>query len=540
MNSSPFSNDDLNKTPLLPNIHYYNQQGNPNYENNEAYFQNLMKLQCNISNDVCFDGGCDKFTNDLYNNNYGTNPYGPINNLKNDIGNSMDNIKDNKTRRDKIINQIQYLTCQVARARARKYDSDKLNVIYSDMSVKEIFNKFPNLKIWLIIIFFITIYLLVYGISSSMDIVFNILDINNNGNGNNYNIGFIIGLLILFGIIYYYSENICQTIKSKYDITTNSTGTPVTSNEIPNNDSKSSCALLAVGIIIITGGLKFSDTFLNKNILYYSYVLGLYAILLIGIYFFYTQIPCLISPNYDNKEKNIKIFIDEQEDVSKITSNNDIDTKEKANQLYKIILFIIFLCACLFFYFKSNGNNNSFIAGLCSGPALLVLPILWIFNFIIAVKYFYIYPIGIIIIRFIRYAGMVILYMITESKPEMKDNFSDNLLQNLDDIKNYTPSWSLFGVSLLKTIMNMFGFTNEFSEQFTNNNNNKKNISADKYFSSLIFLRLILNKDISDNKIRWIMFGTIMIISIIFTYIYLHNQGIFTTEDVKKTSSESS
>jgi hypothetical protein len=541
MNSSPFTQDELGgkTTPSLPNIHYYNKQGK-NTDNNEQKFINNMTTQCKISSSDCLNGKCDQFTDDLYSNTYGKFANGSIiPSLSEDIRNSI-GVDANKNK-NKIINQIQYLTCQVARARARKYDSDKLNISYSDMSFKDIFNKFPNLKISLIIIFFITIYLLFYGIASSIDVVFNILDINNNGGGTNYNIGFFLGLVILFGIIYYYSNNICKTIEPKYDITTNTTGKEVSSNTTVNNDARSSFVLLSVVIICITLFLKHTDTFPDKNFLYYALVCGCYLILFLVIYFYYTIIPGLISPNYNDKEENIKIFINQQEDVSKITSNKDIDTKEKANTLYKIILGYIFVCAALFFYLKRTGDNSSLLAGLCSGPSLLVLPILWIFNYIIAIKYFYIYPIGIIIMRFIRYAGMVILYMITEAKPDLKDTFSDNLLQELDDIRNYTPSWSLFGVSLLKTIMNTSGFTNEFSEKFTNNNNSKKNISADKYFSSLIFLRLILNKDISDNKTRWIMFGTIMFISLFFSYIYLvHYAKIFTTEDVKETSTGSS
>jgi hypothetical protein len=136
--------------------------------------------------------------------------------------------------------------------------------------------------------------------------------------------------------------------------------------------------------------------------------------------------------------------------------------------------------------------------------------------------------------RFIRYAGMVLLYMITEKNEDLKDNFSDNLLEELDDIKNYTPSWSLIGVDLLKTVMNMNGFKNELSERVVNNNNNKKNIAGDKYFSSLLFLRLLLNDDITGNKESIIFASIILVLTLIFGSIILY--GVLKVDDVKNNT----
>ena len=114
---------------------------------------------------------------------------------------------------------------------------------------------------------------------------------------------------------------------------------------------------------------------------------------------------------------------------------------------------------------------------------------------------------------------------------ELKDNFSDNLLEELDDIKNYSPSWSLIGVDLLKTVMNMNGFKNELSEKVANNNNNKKNIAGDKYFSSLLFLRLLLNENIADNKESIIFAAIIFVLTLIVGSIILYS--VLKVDDVK-------
>ncbi len=79
--------------------------------------------------------------------------------------------------------------------------------------------------------------------------------------------------------------------------------------------------------------------------------------------------------------------------------------------------------------------------------------------------------------------------------------------------------------------MNMNGFNNELSEQVVNNNNNKKNISADKYFSSLIFLRLLLSENISENKKGIIYASIILVLTLIIGSIILY--GVLNVEDVK-------
>ena len=534
MNSSSFTNNLSDKVPSLPNIHYYNKVAPSTANNNEQQFIDIMNTQCPTGSGGCLNGDCNKFTNDLYNNNFGTNNSGAkITTLLGDIQNSMILAKQNKD--VQTANQIQYLACQVARARARNYDSDKLNVSQSAISLKEVFNKFSNLKPYLIIIFFVTIYLLIYGFFSSLDVCINILTSINNISLT-YWLGLLSGLLIPIIILTInFKDVLCSKVvgEDKYDITTNATGDKVSISAENKNLDYSMITIFIVLIFAFTALLFILKKDVLGDKIYYALVSFIFVIISIFIYLFYSMTPYFVSANQKNilnrKEDPIKIFIDEQQDISKITSNKDINGK--VNTLYITVILIIFAFAILFFIIRRKGVNNSFVNGLFGAGALLILPILWVFNYTIGIRYFYIYPVFIIIMRFIRYAGMVILYMLTERNDELKDNFSDNLLEELDDIKNYSPSWSLIGVDLLKSVMNMNGFNNELSEKLVNNNNNKKNIAGDKYFSSLLFLRLLLNENITDNKESIIFAAIILVLTLIFGSIILY--GVLKVDDVK-------
>jgi hypothetical protein len=546
MNSSSFSNiysedNKDNKVPILPDIHYYNKVAQPKSSNNEQQFIDIMNAQCPIKDNTCLNGSAcsnDTFVNNLYNNSYGTDANGgTITNLLDNIKNSMNS---KSTTRDEIATQIQYLTCQLAEARARNYDSDKLNVSQSSISLKEVFKKFSNLKPYLIIIFFVTIYLLIYGFFSSLDICVNILT-SINEISLSYWMGLLCGLIIPIIILTINFRNVlCPPVEvndNKYNITHNTTGTK---EGIPSKEDKTlDYSMITIFIVLI---FAFTSLLfiLKKDVLgdkiYYTLVSLIFVIISVFIYIFYSMTPYFVSADqktiFNRTENPIQIYIDNKKDISKITSNKDIN--ENVNKLYITVILIIFAFAILFFIITRKKINNGFLNGLFGAGALLILPILWVFNYTIGIKYFYIYPVFIIIMRFIRYAGMVILYMMTEKNDELKDNFSDNLLEELDDIKNYSPSWSLIGVDLLKSVMNMNGFKNELSERVANNNNNKKNISGDKYFSSLLFLRLLLNDDITGNKESIIFAAIILGLTLIVGSIILY--GVLKADDIKNNT----
>ena len=95
------------------------------------------------------------------------------------------------------------------------------------------------------------------------------------------------------------------------------------------------------------------------------------------------------------------------------------------------------------------------------------------------------------------------LYIMLEKKPELKDNISDELLNQLDNFKNYSPTWGLIGIDELKLLLNVFGYDNIFSKGIIAENNNSKNISNNKFISSGLFKfisNFMVTKDQSNMK----------------------------------------
>jgi hypothetical protein len=115
---------------------------------------------------------------------------------------------------------------------------------------------------------------------------------------------------------------------------------------------------------------------------------------------------------------------------------------------------------------------------------------------------------------------MAILYIISEKSSSIKNYFSDDLVDKLNNFKNYSPPWGLIGVDELKIIMNILGYENIFSKMIIPDDDNK-NISNNKFISSG-FLGFITNliatqeKNITGLSLSIIIFViTIMISSII-------------------------
>ena len=97
---------------------------------------------------------------------------------------------------------------------------------------------------------------------------------------------------------------------------------------------------------------------------------------------------------------------------------------------------------------------ENFLNGFLGASAILISPILWVFNLIIALKYFYIFPIILLGFRFIRYLGMGLLYVISSKSDTFKDGLSSNLQEQLENFKDYVPTWNLLGFDLLKACLN--------------------------------------------------------------------------------------
>ena len=240
----------------------------------------------------------------------------------------------------------------------------------------------------------------------------------------------------------------------------------------------------------------------------------------IGNSFFENSI--IFNTPYQSQKTKKQIENDLQEDISTISSNQIQDSNTRI--IYLITSIFIFIMSIIYFKFgksfksESGGVSTffkSFFNGLFGSFTILIIPILWVFNFTLGLQYFYLYPIFLIIIRFIRYFGTMILYFST--KNSSKASFSDELIKELDNIKNYSPSWGLIGVQELKTILAMFGYENLFSKSIIPENNNSSNLTNNKFISS----GFLPNFLIENNSGGMILSIVITLLTIVISFIIL-------------------
>ena len=152
-NSKPIENT---YSPKPPDIRYYNNAPSETC----GKIENTNNLSSNLYTNL--QNSCANITESIYSNKddvYNKTIDGTLNkDLTTKISNMCGN--DDKNERNKIADQIKYLSCQLASSRNRTYDSNKFDVTSSDVSVKQVFQKFPNIKFYLILILYLSTYFL--------------------------------------------------------------------------------------------------------------------------------------------------------------------------------------------------------------------------------------------------------------------------------------------------------------------------------------------------------------------------------------------
>ena len=537
MSSNPIN---IPGIPSLPKMGYYDSNigGISNNKENDANYTSYTKLTRNLTNSCTnnLSGKSLHNSNGIYNSNNpniknylpdGSNtnsldiPYylaksGVLINNPLSQGNNLDNAVKNScgTNQQNIVNQIQYLTCQLEAARNRVYESSKFSLTETS-DLKSIFDKFKNLKIFLIIIFVLSIYLGLTGFFGSIDLgpnIFNAIESNSKFNIS-YWVGLLLGLSIpIIVLCTILSREICTNLSDleKYEITNNAYG-----NDKKNVSSSAKAfdiLTLLLFIFLIYGFVAVLFTIKKgafSSIMYTILVGSILFIIAIFIYVLYAFIPFFNTTDPENMMKTearpLRLFIDNQNDISTIHTNQVEDSRLRKG--FFVTFIVIFILAIIFFMLKSS---NAFLNGLLGSSAILILPILWVFNFILIIKYFYIYPIFLIIMRFFRYIFMSILYILYEKNSSLKDRFSDDLINQLENFKNYTPTWGLLGIDEFKLLLNVFGYENIFSKKIIPDSNNSKNITNNKFVASgTIFAFLFALKD-SGNR-RGIIYSAILL-----------------------------
>ena len=434
---------------------------------------------------------------------------------------------------DKKDNQIKYLACQVAKMHAREYDSNTFAQGGRFGSIKEVFTKFASMKPYLALIFFISVYLYVQGVMSSMDVGYNVATNLFKGESSSdikFWAGSLFGIAIPFAaILGMFSAEICKSLMSedRYEIQNNPYGEK---KNISNSERQMDYWMVALFILFIYGfvGVLYTIGSIDKkaNWLISAIIFGVLLIITVFIYIFYNYTP-FISTAADmegetsqNRNQNIEIYVKKIDDVDEVKTS--VGQERYIKQAFIISGIIIMILAVGFFFFhKIEGPSAGFVKGMLGSGAILALPVIWVFNTVLAFNYFYLYPIILIVARGVRYLGMMILAIFAKSD-KVKGMMSSNLSRQMEDeaIREYSPTWNLIGVSFLKTMMQLAGMENNFSKQFVEPNSYSSNLSQDSYVSGFYLLKLMSVKD--KNKNTPYAFSAIIAIAIVVWAIVLY------------------
>lgn len=531
------NSDSINITgmPELPKVGYYNKdidKGSNSYKE----FSSILTNNCTslgtsgIYNATDVSNISTSENIDLSKVSLLDVPYylGKTNIFTNSLNNAINNQITNKNT-GAITNQMQYLICQLEKERNRSYSGDSA-IINNNLTLKTIFKRSGGLKMLFVALFILTMYLCTAGFFGSMDLASNIFSlIEKNGDTSNitYWAGLMSGIIVpIIVLCVLYSRMICKNLNDldNFDITNDPYGIKNSTTEVSTSARNFDIGILVLFIFLIFAFIAALFTIKREVFgdFIYTVIIGLIlSIISVFLYIMYAFIPFFDSADTKNigkKTEELRLFINNQEDISNIRTNQTQDINVK--KTFAMTAGLIIILGILFFILK---KSSPFINGFLSSSAILVLPILWVFNFLIAINYFYFYPILMIVIRFIRYIFMSILYIITEKNSSLKDKFSDDLTEQLNNFKNYSPPWGMIFVDEIKLILNILGYNNKFSKKIIGDDNSK-NISQNKFTSSFMLgflVNFIATKDKSN--ISGIIYSFIVIIlAIIISVIILY------------------
>ena len=515
-----------------------------NTENSASTLKSLLKGNCNIkSSDLLTPDNPNKYYEDTIRGTIDeTCGISSVDVRTSSIDGDVSNNCGTNNGQKKISNTIKYLLCQLAFSRNRTYDSSEFDVFNSAVSVKDIFDKFTNIKTVMLLIFLLSIYFLIQGFFSSWDVGSNMMNLIEENSSKNLvyyiSLGFGVAVPVLILCLYFVRE-VCGSLESteEYNITDDIHGI----KETINSGFKSlDYTVLGIFLFLIYGlvvGLFVTNKTATGPTMYIIIVSSILFIISIFMYLFYNFIPFFATANINNYGKedlDLKLYVDENgtKNPGQIKSNQLlVQNLQKVFFKTAIVIFVFFMI----YIFGSKklkdtkGTGKDIFSGFFGASAILILPIVWVFNFILATKYFYIYPIVLLGFRFLRYIGMAILYgqYIYAQEYGIEgllagDFYSDDLKEQLEDFSNYSPSYNLVGVDIIKTCLNIFGYENIFSKQYTDPNK-PNNLGSNRYVIPGIFSYLgkdkNANEDVTMSKLY--IQGFIGLLTIIVTFILL-------------------
>jgi uncharacterized BrkB/YihY/UPF0761 family membrane protein len=409
--------------------------------------------------------------------------------------------KADQSNATKANDQTRFNACQTVMSRSRQYDISK---IFGGLffGMKDIFTKLKSIRPILIVVLAIAVYLLVNGTLASADLGFNIANlISSRSNSTfSYFLGIFVGILIPAIICLISAKKQIDKTNAKYssgvDITTNPYGDKVDdSGQSQRNDIALISIMLGVTYVCIALIYYIMRdkvrTPLTKAVI--GTILLLFLAVCVFLIFYWTPIVSYGADNADDAaygiSRPLRIWVrgGDDKDIRPVMSNKHIDYYlGRFFAIYAIVTIVIAT-----FYLKMparplTGFGDSMVEGIMATCAILAIPILWVFNWYVGMKFFIGYPMFLMIIRFFRYPMYYIMRSIYLGSPDMQRSYP-HLRIEFNKPESYTAPWDLLGVTIFKNLIKFSSSRLFYSDSLVDPRDGYKDIAGNSYTTGHFF-----------------------------------------------------
>ncbi len=382
----------------------------------------------------------------------------------------------------------QYNACQAVIARTRTYDVSKMTESGGFYGLKDIFVKLRSLRYVLLIILILSVYLLVNATLASADLGMNIASLiaNRSSPSATFLIGALLGILIPAIISAIMARQQIESTNAKYgtyDISNSPYGEKVDINKKKeSNDISLVIGLILIAficIMIIYATLRSKSTSTSMKV---GITIGMFILLTIILFLLFYWAPIVSYANDESIDKTytihraLKVWLkgEDQSDISELTSNLHID--RFLRRYFAIYAVIALLVAAFYIVQPSSMGTPSILEGFMASFAIIALPILWIFNWMVGIKLFVIYPMVLMMVRYLRYGLYFLLRMMYANDARMT-----HMKAEFDKPENYMAPWDMLGLTIFKYILKLNGGRALYSELFMDGKDGQKDITKNSY-----------------------------------------------------------
>ncbi len=414
----------------------------------------------------------------------------------------------------------QYNACQAVIARTRTYDVSKMTESGGFYGLKDIFVKLRSLRYVLLIILILSVYLLVNATLASADLGMNIASLiaNRSSPSATFLIGALLGILIPAIISAIMARQQIESTNAKYgtyDISNSPYGEKVDINKKKeSNDISLVIGLILIAficIMIIYATLRSKSTSTSMKV---GITIGMFILLTIILFLLFYWAPIVSYANDESIDKTytihraLKVWLkgEDQSDISELTSNLHID--RFLRRYFAIYAVIALLVAAFYIVQPSSMGTPSILEGFMASFAIIALPILWIFNWMVGIKLFVIYPMVLMMVRYLRYGLYFLLRMMYANDARMT-----HMKAEFDKPENYMAPWDMLGLTIFKYILKLNGGRALYSELFMDGKDGQKDITKNSYTTGhLLRVGMKSGNMLSSEHHTWTFILTILIV----------------------------